>query len=79
MVTVGFYVSSLQRVRNLYLPNSDNIKINIKTFLPSGPHGLFMCLVWISKQKVFSSITLLSDRDFVTLTECFYCAVRTEC
>jgi hypothetical protein len=41
------------------------------------PHSVFMCFVWISEQTAIISLYSINWLDFITETECVYCAVRT--
>ena len=42
------------------------------------PHSVFMCFVWIWEQTAIISLYSIDWLDFITETECVYCAVRTE-
>jgi len=40
-------------------------------------HSVFMCFVWISEQTAIISLYSINWLEFMTETECVYCAVRT--
>ena len=42
------------------------------------PHRVFICFVWFSEQTAIISLYNINWLVFITETECFYCAVRTE-
>jgi hypothetical protein len=41
------------------------------------PHSVFMCFIWIWEQTAIISLYNINWLDFITETECVYCAVRT--
>jgi hypothetical protein len=41
------------------------------------PHSVFMCFVWIWEQTAIISLYSIDWLDFITETECVYCAVRS--
>jgi len=50
-----------------------NLTFNNSTFCP---HTVFMCFVWIWEQTAIISLYNINWLDFITETECVYCAVR---
>ena len=53
-----------------------SLTFNNSTFCP---HSVFMCFVWISEQTAIISLYSISWLVCITETQCFYCAVRTDC
>ena len=57
----------------LYVPLGLTLKSS--TFCP---HCVFMCFMWIWEQTAIISLYTINCLDFITETECVYCAVRAE-
>ena len=71
----GFYNRDLTLYSPVVTICTASLTFNNSTFCP---HTEFMCFVWISEQTAIISLYNINWLVFITQTQSFYCAVRTE-